>query len=245
MPPPPVPDSAEVNATKYTLQLKPTMDWTRKSVRIRIEPQYFAKGNIRLAYKAYESEDGGPPRTIVVKSLRPEFRPSDPERNVVLWSDVQTQTVAAKWAEIYNSHEPPKKIMFLPCWMIKTADGQVYACEPLLDGPYVKHNNNAGHVESQNVRNTPHAFSHFTWHYSKGKLMVVDIQGVADIYTDPQIHTKDAKGYGAGNLGMEGVKKFFETHQCNNLCIGLKLNSIRFAGADQGHTMFTSGADGS
>lgn len=179
-------DPQEIAATKYTLQLKPKMDWIRKQIRVKIESKPFAEGYIRLAFRAYEWEDDKPPRVIVAKSLKPSFRPQDPDRHMVLWSDVQTQTVAAKWAEIYNSHSPPKMIEFLHCWMIKTADSRVYACEPMLDGKYEKHSNNAGHVNA-NVRNTPHAFSHFTWHYSKGKLMVVDIQGVDDIYTDPQV----------------------------------------------------------
>lgn len=33
------------------------------------------------------------------------------------------------------------------------------------------------------------AFSHFTFECSHHRLIVVDIQGVGDLYTDPQIHT--------------------------------------------------------
>jgi len=43
------------------------------------------------------------------------------------------------------------------------------------------------------MRNTPHAFSHWTWEHSRGRDIVVDIQGVGDLYTDPQIHTADRK----------------------------------------------------
>ncbi len=38
------------------------------------------------------------------------------------------------------------------------------------------------------------AFSHFTFEASCHEQIVVDIQGVGDLYTDPQIHT---------NLGFE------------------------------------------
>lgn len=38
-------------------------------------------------------------------------------------------------------------------------------------------------------RATPQAFSHFTFERSGHEIMVVDIQGVGDLYTDPQIHT--------------------------------------------------------
>ena len=37
------------------------------------------------------------------------------------------------------------------------------------------------------VRQTPQTFSHFTYVQSKGTLIVTDIQGVCDMYTDPQV----------------------------------------------------------
>ena len=48
---------------------------------------------------------------------------------------------------------------------------------------------------------------------SNFKFMIVDIQGVQDIYTDPQIHTIDGKGYGEGNLGIRGIALFFLSHR--------------------------------
>ena len=38
------------------------------------------------------------------------------------------------------------------------------------------------------------AFSHFTFERSGHELIVVDIQGVGDLWTDPQIHTSDGDG---------------------------------------------------
>ncbi len=55
-------------------------------------------------------------------------------------------------------------------------------------------------------RLTPHAFSRFTFDRSAGALMVVDIQGCDDVYTDPQIHTNRGEEYGEGNLGVGGVR---------------------------------------
>ncbi len=62
------------------------------------------------------------------------------------------------------------------------------------------------------------AFSHFTFEQSGHRLLVVDIQGVGDLYTDPQIHTADGLGYNEGNLGVRGMALFFHSHQCNPLC---------------------------
>lgn len=54
--------------------------------------------------------------------------------------------------------------------------------ERFIDGPYRKHNNNFGYV-SEEERNTPQAFSHFTYESSGHQLLCVDIQGVSDMYT--------------------------------------------------------------
>lgn len=45
--------------------------------------------------------------------------------------------------------------------------------------------------DTKQCRHTPQAFSHFTFERSGHELIVVDIQGVGDLYTDPQIHTMD------------------------------------------------------
>lgn len=52
------------------------------------------------------------------------------------------------------------------------------------------------------------------------------VQGVGDIYTDPQIHTLDGEGYGSGNLGLRGMAMFFRTHECNDLCRKLELHEF-------------------
>ena len=70
----------------------------------------------------------------------------------------------------------------------------------------------------QFVRNTPQAFSHFTYQHSDGQMVVCDIQGVHDMYTDPQIHTLDGKGYGQGNMGKGGIEKWIQSHVCNDIC---------------------------
>ena len=44
-------------------------------------------------------------------------------------------------------------------------------------------------MDNKVSRQTPQAFSHFTFEKSGHELIVVDIQGVGDLYTDPQIHT--------------------------------------------------------
>ena len=81
-------------------------------------------------------------------------------------------------------------------------------------GEYGKYNSNSGFVDNRLVRQTPQAFSHFTFERSGHELIVVDIQGVGDLYTDPQIHTSEGTEYGDGNLGVRGMALFFHSHSC-------------------------------
>jgi elongation factor 2 kinase len=87
----------------------------------------------------------------------------------------------------------------------------LFHLEHYIEGEYIKYNSNSGFVDmdSAHMRNTPHAFSHFTFESSNHELMVVDIQGVGDLYTDPQIHTAFGNEYGEGNLNIKGFALFF------------------------------------
>ncbi|PAA66394.1 hypothetical protein BOX15_Mlig014772g1 [Macrostomum lignano] len=81
------------------------------------------------------------------------------------------------------------------------------------------------------------AFSHWTYHFSKGFLMVVDLQGkiCTDgtggrgkiLMTDPAIHCLDTTRYAPLNLGMPGMQAFFAAHECNRLCGRLGLPPAR------------------
>lgn len=105
----------------------------------------------------------------------------------------------------------------------------LFHLEHYIEGKYIKYNSNSGFVRDDNIRLTPQvgdiallvllihvqlimiqqssafcihqAFSHFSFERSGHQLIVVDIQGVGDLYTDPQIHTEKGTDFGDGNLG--------------------------------------------
>lgn len=105
----------------------------------------------------------------------------------------------------------------------------------------------------------PQAFSHFTFERSGHQLIVVDIQGVGDLYTDPQIHTEKGTDFGDGNLGrnlgrqpcclvprvarcahcsvacvagVRGMALFFHSHLCNRICKVMGLTSFDLSPAE-------------
>ncbi|CAH8647107.1 unnamed protein product [Heterobilharzia americana] len=147
----------------------------------------------------------------------------------VYFDDVRLQMDAKLWGEEY-SRQPavPKKVdisQMCVLEFINRSGKPLYHLEHFIEGTYRKYNSNSGFVDDL-ARNTPQAFSHFTFERSGHRLIVVDIQGVGNLWTDPQIHTFDGKSYGDGNLGIRGMALFFHTHRCNPLCVALELSSF-------------------
>lgn len=135
------------------------------------------------------------------------------------------QNKAADLAEAYNrallskarSTDKVKKVRVLEA-LILEHQGRSLGLEEYIEGDFRRYGNNFDYFDFG--RNTPNAFSCFTLHYTKGKMVVVDVQGVGDTYTDPQIHCAEGL-WGAGNFREKGIAKFRVSHKHNNLCLTL------------------------
>ena len=66
--------------------------------------------------------------------------------------------------------------------LIDRDDSPVFFIEKFLVGHFEKYNSNSGYVNEENVRNTPQAFSHFSFERSRHSIMVVDIQVPSYVY---------------------------------------------------------------
>mmetsp|Transcript_9489 Transcript_9489/g.21726 ORF Transcript_9489/g.21726 Transcript_9489/m.21726 type:complete len:334 (-) Transcript_9489:41-1042(-) len=194
--------------------------WTKQVVTVIIDPNPFAEGSLRTAYRVQDIDKDGNRKNVVAKMAKD---PSEPRETY--FRDVQAQMVAKKWAAEYNKRSPPKLIDFIDCFVVElaTRPGRpLMGVEEFVEGVFQKHNSNVGGQGSEE-RHTPNAFSHFTWEASGHQLLVCDIQGVGDLYTDPQVHTANGQGFGRGNLGMTGIKAFLLRHPCNVICEYLSL----------------------
>jgi hypothetical protein len=195
--------------------------WVSRQTNVLLFPTAFARGCMRSSYHLIDLQC--PQNNFVAKQYR--------KTSVVVsqyFDDVAMHSVAEYWAMQFNAAGAPKRVRFVPAAVLELpflSPPVVFAIEPHLVGEFKKHNNNNGFV-AEDKRNTPQAFSHYTFHKSQGQLLIVDIQGVGDDYTDPQIISLDGEGYGRGNLGSKGMDKFLKTHQCNAVCEHLGLPRI-------------------
>ena len=76
----------------------------------------------------------------------------------------------------------------------------------------------------------PQAFSHWSYQYTKGEMLICDLQGTLgkDFYlTDPAINSSKRGRFGSTDLGKLGQKTFFDSHVCNSLCHVLRLRPTK------------------
>lgn len=201
--------------------------WVKDEVEVKMQKEAFGRGAMRQCYRTKKlskfsnCKDWKTAANYVAKTYIEEAA------RKTYFDDVKIQMDAKVWAEEYNRQNPPKKVDIVQVYIIELIDREgspLFHFEHFIEGNYVKYNSNSGFVLTDiNFRMTPQAFSHFTFERSGHQLIVVDVQGVGDLYTDPQIHTSCGDGYGEANFGTKGMALFFASHRCNSICrdIGL------------------------
>jgi hypothetical protein len=202
-------------ANKFTYDPYKHM-WESSKIQITIEPKAFDNGSLRRAHRMkIDSEDKYVAKFPISGGRHKTSNCTD---------DVVTQAIASRWADKYNKENVPSTIKFIEAFIVTYEEnGKVKSCccEEYMSGDFKKFNNNDDYHD--NNRCTPDAFSHYTWEKSKHTILVCDIQGVGNLWTDPQILTINGNDFSLGNTGRTGIRRFLSTHICNPICKSLNL----------------------
>ncbi|XP_053156463.1 transient receptor potential cation channel subfamily M member 6 [Hemicordylus capensis] len=152
--------------------------------------------------------------------------------------EIQQQRAAQKLIYTFNQMKPhtvPYTPRFLDVFLIYChSANQWLTIEKYMTGEFRKYNNNNGDeiTPSNLLEEIMLAFSHWTYEYSRGELLVLDLQGVGESLTDPSVikpEDKQSRGmaFGPANLGEEAIKHFISKHRCNSCCRKLRLPDLK------------------
>uniref|UniRef100_A0A8C4W8A4 Alpha kinase 1 n=1 Tax=Gopherus evgoodei TaxID=1825980 RepID=A0A8C4W8A4_9SAUR len=156
--------------------------------------------------------------------------------------DVERQMTAQYYVTEFNKRlyeqKIPTQIFYIPSAILLILEGKsIKGCvsvEPYILGEFVKLSNNTKVVKTE-YKATEYglAFGHFSYEFSHGTDVVVDLQGWVTgngkglIYlTDPQIHSLNGKDVShSTNFGEKGIYYFFNNQhvECNEICHHLSL----------------------
>uniref|UniRef100_A0A452I1D8 non-specific serine/threonine protein kinase n=1 Tax=Gopherus agassizii TaxID=38772 RepID=A0A452I1D8_9SAUR len=152
--------------------------------------------------------------------------------------EIQQQRAAQKLIYTFNQLKPhsiPYTPRFLEVFLIYChSANQWLTIEKYMTGEFCKYNNNNGDEISPSnlLEEMMLAFSHWTYEYTRGELLVLDLQGVGEDLTDPSVIKPEGKQsgrmvFGPANLGEHAIKNFVAKHRCNSCCRKLKLPDMR------------------
>uniref|UniRef100_A0A8C4TSY2 non-specific serine/threonine protein kinase n=1 Tax=Falco tinnunculus TaxID=100819 RepID=A0A8C4TSY2_FALTI len=152
--------------------------------------------------------------------------------------EIQQQRAAQKLIYTFNRVKPhtiPYTPRFLEVFLIYChSANQWLTIEKYMTGEFRKYNNNNGDeiTPSNLLEELMLAFSHWTYVYTRGELLVLDLQGVGENLTDPSvIKPEDKKSgkmvFGPANLGEGAIRNFLTKHRCNSCCRRLKLPGMQ------------------
>ena len=205
---------------------------------VQVAPFAFAKGGLRAASKASETDECGSKAAAVMHKESLSTKPKHVSQQAYE-DDLAGHRVATFLANEFNKVAAPRGIPRVAyveasvCQFLTRRGRPYFAQEGLVDGIWEKYNNNTGYIQpNPSLRggvdhSAVQAFSHWTHHVTGAKMMVLDCQGSYDrssnsfMLTDPAVQCTDVTRFDRTNMGGEGMRRFFSTHRCNDHCRAL------------------------
>eukprot|EP00978_Attheya_sp_CCMP212_P017387 scaffold46207_cov51-Attheya_sp.AAC.2 len=208
--------------------------WSTEDTIVKFEKTPFTHGAMRFCYRMkklstppqsasnhrFHSYGWSRASNYVAKCYQIDGRvDTSEEAKAAVRNDIGLQYEANHWAEVFNKRNPPQTICFIRAYAIEFPDREGapwFAVERYIAGKdsygtgFIKHNTNAGFRDTEQRRKTPQVFSAHSFYASHGTRLVADIQGVGDLYTDPQVLSRDYQ-FGDGDLGPRGMALFFQS----------------------------------
>ena len=219
----------------------------------------FAEGRSRRSYKGtYVAPSSKKGQACVVKEYKTKYMWAKGDWDKDMSLQKKAKELAKKFNEVTSTKRP---IYFVDCdaWRVSESTsgtpklGEWCLIEDYLSGDWTKWSTNGGYVNREATAPTLHAFSHWTWAHTKGKVLICDLQGVRRddryVLTDPAICSTDMT-YGESDTGIVGMAHFFDTHKCTSFCSRLPkprsfsdLLQGKFGVRQHSHTSFSSEDD--
>lgn len=229
---------------------KSMSSWSKRgrTAMIQVLSREEMDGGLRKAMRVIStwSEDDvlKPGQVFIVKSFLPEvvqaWHKIFQESTVLhlCLREIQQQRAAQKLIYTFNQVKPqtiPYAPRFLEVFLIYCySANQWFTIEKCMMGEFQKYNNNNGDeiTPSNTLEELMLAFSHWTYEYTRGELLVLDLQGVGENLTDPSVikpEDKQSRGmvFGPANLGEDAIRNFIAKHRCNACCRKLKLPDLK------------------
>lgn len=183
---------------------------------VKMKKYPFAKGGVRLAYRAELNGPEGKKQVILKEFIIPHYRKEECYKD-----QSENSAYAAFLAEKYmesRGHRATKRVKAIPSRVLKIGSGGSVRYfnveEQLSGGHFIRWTNNIGWKKPDGIHSELLGLSKWTHDSTRGYLMLTDMQGVETtseiILTDPAILCSDDRRFQPTNTGQPGMRLCYE-----------------------------------
>jgi hypothetical protein len=213
-------------------------EWVaEKPINVIVENEKFASGAFRDAFRV--TSEGVNKKQWVIKKYNDNAKTTIVTTlastiEIHTRKQVQMHSVARQLTKKFSSKLPKSfgKSFSYNKVFFAMYDGQPVTVEEFVPGTFTRYINNDGQrtqekedrSDDQEVYDKAESLVHYTYTASKGKLMLLDIQGSEYTLYDPEIATseifddEDEVLFCCGNLSTVSIDRFLAQHKCSKFC---------------------------